>query len=366
MIDLGIGTFFSDIKNALSSARILGIDIGTTSIKLVEVGKRGEILTLENYALLETKDYLSRGNAAIQTSALRISERDVSQLLTKMIKETNLKTKNAIVSIPIYNAFFVTIDMPTLSPNEAATALKFQVKQYVPLPIDQVNIEWVKMDSFQNERGQDMSRYLIVAVPIATINTLKRIFDGVGITLRALEVEHQSFIRALLSPTDPIVQVVDIGGESTGIYIVEDGIAKRSTQIDSGGSSLTKSLARSLDISPLRAEDLKKRKGLVGSGGEYEISQALYPFLDVIFNECARIRTEFERTSRKKVSEIVLVGGGANLSGIDGYVKETTGLPVKTTDAFRRFVIPSEIESIRKQVGRTFASASGLALRYFV
>ena len=60
MIDFGIKSFFSDVKNSLSSARVLGIDIGTTSIKLVEVGKRGDSLALENYGLLETKDYLSR------------------------------------------------------------------------------------------------------------------------------------------------------------------------------------------------------------------------------------------------------------------------------------------------------------------
>jgi len=366
MIDFGIKNFFSDIKNVLSSASILGVDIGTTSIKVVEVAKKGDALSLENYALLETKDYLSRGNAAIQTSALKISERDISQLLSRLLKEMNPKTKNAIVSIPVYNAFFVTIDMPTLPPNEAAVALKFQMRQYIPLPMDQVNIEWVKMDSFQNERGQDMSRYLIIAVPIATIDTLKRIFKSVGIVLRALEVEHQSLIRALLTPTDPVVQIVDIGGESTGVYIVDGGISKRSIQIDSGGAMLTKSLARSLDISPFRAEDLKKHRGLLGSGGEYEISQALYPFLDNIFNECGRIRAEFERTSKKKVSEIVIVGGGANLLGIDAYVKETTGLPIKMTDALEHLILPSEIEPIRKQIGRTFASASGLALRFFV
>lgn len=366
MIDFGIKSFFSDVKNSLSSARVLGIDIGTTSIKLVEVEKRGKSLMLENYGLLETKDYLSRGNAAIQTSALKISERDISQLLSKLLKEINPKTKNAIVSIPVYNAFFVTIDMPTLQPNEADAALKFQVKQYVPLPMDHVNIEWIKMDSFQNEKGQDMSRYLIVAVPLTIINGMKKIFESVGITLRALEVEHQSLIRSLLSPKDPIVQIIDIGGESTGIYIVEGGISKRSTQIDSGGSSLTKSLARSLNISPLRAEELKKYKGLLGSGGEYEISQALHPFLDIILNECGRIRNEFERTSKKKVSEIVLVGGGSNLAGIDRYVKDATGLLLKTTDSLRYFVLPQEVEPIRKQIGRTFASASGLALRFFV
>ncbi len=366
MFDFGIKGFFSDVKNTLTSARILGVDIGTTAIKMIEVGKKGDLLTLENYGILETKDYLARGNAAIQTSALKISERDVSQLLSVFLREFRPQTKQAIVSIPIYNAFFVTIDMPALPPREAAAALTFQAKQYVPLPIDQVNIEWVEMDSFQNERGQDMKRYLLVAVPIATIDTLKRLFNSVGITLHALEVEHQSLIRALLSPTDPIVQIIDIGGESTGIHIIEKGVAKRTTQIDSGGSSLTKSLARSLDISAFRAEDLKKHKGLLGSGGEYEISHALYPFLDVIFNECGRIRNEFERLSGKKVSEVILVGGGANLLGIDVYVKDLLGLPIKTTDSFRHFILRSDIEPIRKELGRTFASAAGLALRFFV
>ncbi|RJQ30053.1 hypothetical protein C4565_01275 [Candidatus Parcubacteria bacterium] len=366
MIDFGIKTFFSDVKNALTSTRILGIDIGTTSIKLLEVGKKGETLTLENYGILETKDYLSRGNAAIQTSALKISERDTAQLLNVLLREVQPKTKNAIVSIPIYNAFFVTIDMPSLPPHEAASALQFQAKQYIPLPMDQVNIEWVEMDAFQNERGQDMRKYLLVAVPKAVIEMMKRLLGSVGVNLHALEVEHQSLIRSLLSPSDPITQIIDIGGESTGIYIIEKGIAKRSTQVDSAGSSLTKSLARTLDISALRAEDLKKRKGLLGSGGEYEISHALYPFLDIIFNECTRIRNEFERSSNKKVSEIILVGGGANLLGIDAYVKDVMGLPIKTTDSLRHITLPNEIEPIRKELGRTFASTSGLALRFFV
>lgn len=366
MFDLGIKGFFSDVKNSLTSARVLGVDIGTTAIKMVEVSKKGDVLNLDNYGILETKDYLVRGNAAIQTSALKISERDVAQLLSTFIKEFKPQTKQAIVSIPIYNAFFVTIDMPALAPREAASALSFQAKQYIPLPLDQVNVEWVEMDSFQNERGQDMKRYLVIAVPIAVINTLKKLFGNVGITLRGLEVEHQPLIRALLSPTDPIVQIIDIGGESTGIYIIEKGISKRTTQIDSGGSSLTKSLARSLDISAFRAEDLKKRKGLLGSGGEYEISHALFPFLDVIFNECARIKNEFERTSGKKVAEVALVGGGANLLGIDAYARDALGLPIKTTDSLRHFALKGEIEPIRKEIGRTFTTASGLALRMFV
>lgn len=364
MIDLGISGFFSDIKNVFTHSRVLGIDIGTTSIKLAEISKKGDKLTLENYGILETLEYLKRGNAALQTSALKLSERDALPILKTLIAQTKPKTKNVVASIPAFSAFFVTIDTPELPPNEAAAALKFQAKQYVPLPMDQVNIEWIKLDDFQNEHGQVQQKYLLTAVPIATIESFKSLFKKAGLKLSALEVENKPLVRALVTSGDAITQIIDIGGESTGIYIVDGGIAKRVAQLDNGGATLTRSLARSLDISPFRAENLKRRKGLMGSGGEYEISRALNPFIDIILSECTRIRTEFENTAGKKVREIMITGGGANLLGLEEYVKQTSGLPLKASDALRFFEADINVEPIRRPLSRSLAVASGLALKF--
>lgn len=364
MIDLGIAGFFNDIKNVFTHSRVLGIDIGTTSIKMAEVSKKGDRMILENYGILETQEYLKRGNAALQTSALKLSERDMTPILQTLLQQVKPKTKNVVASIPIFNAFFVTIDTPELPPNEAAAALKFQAKQYVPIPMDQVSLEWVKLDDFQNERGQIQQKYLLTAVPIATVESMKSIFKKAGLKLTSLEVENKPLVRALIANGDPITQIIDIGSESTGICIVDGGVTKRVAQLDNGGATLTRSLARSLDISPFRSENLKRRKGLMGSGGEYEISRALNPFIDIILSECTRIRAEFENATGKKVRQILITGGGANLLGLDEYVKQTSGLTIKSADAFKSFEIDVNIEPIRKSLSRSLAVASGLALKF--
>ncbi len=364
-MNLGISGFFSDIKNALTESRVLGVDIGTTSLKMVDVARKGDKMILENYGILETKEYLKRGNGAIQTSALRLSERDALPLLETLLEETRPGTKTAVASIPIFSAFFVSIETPELAPNEAANALKFQAKQYVPLPIDQVNIEWVKLDDFQNERGQQQQRYLLTAVPLATIDTLKSLFKKAGLKLSLLEVESKPLVRSLISSADPITQIIDIGSESTGIFIVEGGVVKRVAQIDNGAASLTRSLARSLDISPFRSESLKRRRGLLGSGGEYEISRALIPFVDIVLDECRRVRNDFESTTKKQIRDIILTGGGANLLGIDEYVKQTSRLSLKSGDSLKYFETDMNIEPARRSLSHSLAVASGLALKFF-
>ena len=365
VMNFGISGFFSDIKNALTESRVLGVDIGTTSLKMVDVARKGDKMILGNYGILETKEYLKRGNGAIQTSALRLSERDTLPLLETLLEEARPGTKTAVASIPIFNAFFVSIETPELAPNEAANALKFQAKQYVPLPIDQVNIEWVKLDDFQNERGQMQQRYLLTAVPLATIDTLKSLFKKAGLKLSLLEVESKPLVRSLISSADPITQIIDIGSESTGIFIVEGGVVKRVAQIDNGGASLTRSLARSLDISPFRSESLKRRRGLLGSGGEYEISRALIPFVDIVLDECRRVRNDFESMTKKQVRDIILTGGGANLLGIDEYVKQTSRLSLKSGDSLKYFETDMNIEPARRSLSHSLAVASGLALKFF-
>lgn len=364
-MDFGISGFFSDIKNVFVHTRVLGIDIGTTAIKMVEVSKKGSAMKLENYGILETQEYLKRGNAALQTRALKLSERDALPALKVLLKQVRPHTTNVIASIPAFSAFFVPIETPELPPKEAASALIFQAKQYVPLPMEEVNVEWIKLDEFKNEKGQQRQRYLLTAVPIATVETLKSIFKKAGLKLSLLEVENKPLIRALMSAADSITQIIDIGSESTSIYIIEEGTAKRIVQLDSGAASLTRSLGRSLDISAFRSESLKRRRGLTGSGGEYEISRALIPFIDLILTECARVRAEFERSTGKKVREIIVTGGGANLLGIDEHIKQTSGLPIKSSDALRFFETDAAIEPIKKQLARSLTIASGLALKFF-
>ena len=366
MLDLGIKGFFDDIAALFTAPSVLGVDIGTVSMKMVEVSRKANILTLENYGILETREYLNRGNASIQTSSLKISEREAIPILKKLIEETKPKTRQVIASIPSFATFFVTIDMPAIPDAEVGKAIQFQARQFIPVPINEVSLEWAKMSEFQNERGQPMHRYFLTATPNAIVKKYTDIFKGAGLRLISLEVETSALVRSLIGNTNPITMIMDMGGQSTEFIVVEQGTIKRVTQSDYAGSTLTQALSRTLDISSKRAEELKRRKGLLGSGGEYELSTSLLPFLDVIIQECDRAKREYERVSGKTIEELMIVGGGANLKGLESYLKEQMHIRTHAPDALWRFKRPVEIEPILPELNRELATAVGLALRKFI
>jgi len=174
----------------------------------------------------------------------------------------------------------------------------------------------VKLEEFDNQRGARFQRLLLTAIPRAIIRSYQAIFKSVGLKLVGLEVEAQALIRSLFSRTDAPALLLDIGAESTSLTVVEGGIVRQTGQIDYGGAMLTNAIARTLGISLWRADELKRRRGLTSSPGEYDLSASLTPFLDIIARECDRVRNAHDSTSRNHVERLMIVGGSANLPGI--------------------------------------------------
>lgn len=363
---LGFSDFFRDIGNFFQFKSVLGVDIGTVSIKAVEVSRRGDELVLENYGIITTKGYLQRANEAIQTSSLKLSEKEVARLLGILIREMRPATRNVVVSAPLFAAFVVPVEMPVLSPEETAKSITFQARQYIPLPLKEVSYEWTKIEEFTTPQGGRFQRVLITAVPNEIIRKYRNIFKAVGLKLSSVEVESQAIIRALSNPNDPPIMIVDIGAESTSITIEESGVLKHVGETDYGGASLTQALARSLNISHWRAEELKRRRGLLGFGGEYELSTSLLPFLDVIIQECGRTARAYERMYGKKIQNFILIGGGAYLPGIREYMASQLGLHFLPARPFVHFKYPEALEPVLRFSSNELAVAAGLALRVYV
>ncbi len=168
--------FFRDIGNFFHAGTALGVDIGTSSIKLVELGRKNEGPVLLNYGALESKEYLIHPNRAIQTSSLRISERETAALLTSLLKEVKPKTKIAVASIPSFAAFMTLIDMPRISKEETAKAVMFQAPQYIPLPIKEVALDWMKVDEYETPEREAYQRIFLIAIPDTTVRAYKTIF----------------------------------------------------------------------------------------------------------------------------------------------------------------------------------------------
>jgi len=353
--------------NSSRKKSYLGIDIGTTSIKMVELeGRKGEKPTLKNYGALEGYGYLDRVNNAIQTSSLKMFDSEVKDLLSVLIKKTKPKATNVIASLPSFASFTTLLDIPMMSPAETAQAVNYQARAFVPMPLTEVTIDWLPITEYDDERGVHKQQIFLISVPNDHINKYKDIFSGVGLTLRTLEVEGLSLARLITTGDPTLTLVVDIGGRSSAIAVCGGGLIRYCVQTDFAGGSLTQSLASGLNINIQRAEELKKQRGLAGTGGEYELSTLIAPFLDVILSETKRVKDAYEKTYKGKIERIVLSGGGANLKGIEEYVSKEFGMPVLKVDPSARINYPPNVRPLVPEIASPFAVAFGLALREFI
>lgn len=345
----------------------LGVDIGTTSIKMVEVTGGGKGPRIVNYGLLESSGYLARANQALQTSGLKIFEAGAVELLKALVKETGTHTTDVIASIPPFEVFTSFLDFPAMDQKEIQQAIVYQARQYVPIPLEEVALDWMKISDYTDERGFAHQKILLISVPQETIKRYQRIFKAAGLTLHALELESLSLARMLGGdPTSSII--VDIGSRSTNTVFLEKGGMAWGAQSDMAAASLTQSLATSLGINPLRAEELKKERGILGTGPNYEVASIMMPFLDAIIGEVKKAQFSYVQQfpAAAKAERIVLAGGGANLLGIEKYMEKEFSVPVVKAAPFSRFEYADNIAPFVPELSPLLAVALGLGMKEFV
>lgn len=363
MMRFGISGFFSDLVNFLRAGSVLGVDIGTNSIKIAEVSQKGGRFRLENYGIINALDYLSRPNLALQTSSLNVVEKEAARLIKIILKDMGTKSKTALASIPTFASFVTLVDMPVLSKQETAQSLKYQARQYIPMPIEQVQVDWLKVDEYISTQGQ-FQRILLIGIPKKIVSAYKRVFKEAGLRLVAMELDALALVRAFSKFETPTL-IVDIGAESTLVVVAEGNFVKYVGQTDYSGVHITRVISQSLGLGMKRAEELKKRRGLLPQNGESELSTLIQPFLDVIIQEVEYIRKLYEERYGKKVAQLMLTGGGSSLLRIEDYFSKRFNLHIIFPDVFANIDYPPEIEPAMRKLRREMPIAIGLASRYF-
>lgn len=353
---------FSFLKSLFGIGSVLGVDIGTTSIKIAEIVQASPKPRLKNYGILKTYSHLDRFNSAIQTNSLKIAEQDTADLLKKIVKKANFNSREAIASIPIFSAFITLLELPIISDEEIQKTMPFQIRQHIPLPITDVTIDWMKVGE-REEGEQRKQQILFISVPKEIIQKYQNIFRLAGLRLKALEIESLALTRALMRNNIKPTIIADIGGYSTNITVVDNGYLKAGIFTDFAGASLTQAIANGLGISPKRAEELKKRKGLKATGGEYELSTLPQPYLDVIIKEILKVKDNYENNYNIKIEQVIFSGGGANLLGLKEYFEEQSRMPVIIRNSFADLSYLSDLQVYINELGPELAVAIGLGMK---
>lgn len=338
----------------------MGIDIGTTSIKMVQLGKEGDRIKLETYGFIENYSRSDGYIDAIQSSSLKMLDSQVAGMIKTIIKEAKATANEATISIPIFSSFTTVMELPSMSKKEIASSIPYQARQYIPVPIGDVVLDWEIIKEPSNKEGK--IEVLLIAVPKEIISKYSRIAKLANLNLQALEIETFGLARSLLGNDKSPVVLVDLGARSTGISIVDGGTVRIVYNLDTAGEELTQAVKRSLNLDVSRAEILKRDVGLLKEADGRDVSRILSNIADIIISEIERLGSLYEKKSRK-AEKIILSGGGANLLGVVDYMTEKLGMEVIIAEPFSRIAYPLILKPVLKEIGPIFSIAVGLAMR---
>lgn len=343
----------------------LGIDIGTSAIKIVELEKEGGRFVLKNYGLFEFKGAGQAGESRQIQNILKLPDGEIIWGIKEVLKKAKIKATDVVASIPSFSTFATAIELPYLSEQDLAKSLPFEARKYIPVPLNEVVLDWSIIDipkSPVDASKPTTVEVFLAAVPKDETIRYQRIMRGAGLNLRALELENSALIRALLGNDLSPTVIVNIGGRSTSIVIVNRGYERVSHNYEIGGFEITKSISRSLNVSLEKAEELKKKLGLKEID-ENVINSAMKSLIDMMVFETRKTITNYEEIKNQKVARVLLVGGLANMPSFANYFQQKLGREVYIGNAFARVVFPQALSSVMQELASTFSVATGLAMR---
>lgn len=341
--------------------RRLGIDIGTNSIKLVELSRSQDRVKLETYGTLANYAALERLGDAFQTKNLELFDKEVGGLTRELVKMSGVKTDEAVMSVPLYSSFVTPMEFPEMPREEIAQAIPLEARGYLPVPVADVILDWEPIGRLGGKQF-----VLLVAVPKETIAKYQRIAAAAALTLKALEVETIALSRALLRSSSESTLLIDIGSRVTSLAVVQGKASLVSYAVDTAGEDLSQAISRGLQVGLSRADELKRELDLrAPSGTQAEhLAKLVTPFLDTIVREAERLLVSSARFPQAPaVSRVVLSGGSSHLKGLDGYIGDRLKLPVEIGRPFAGIDYPVVLNELLEERGPALAVSVGLALR---
>jgi len=377
-------TVYSNMPSPLESIKkvfrsghkgpILGIDIGSSSIKVVLIEKVEERVVLRNYGEVA----LGPRAAVSVGQATNLSTEKIVEALSDILKETGIIANHTLIAIPFSASLLSVVELPDVGKKELNSMVPIEARRYIQCQWSEVSLDWWVLPKRKSEQAPppkdpaDTSKQVgKIEVIIAAIHnevvkkyeTIKRNAQIPGESSH-FEIEIFSTLRAVVGRDQASILVLDIGAGSTKLALVDAGVVRGSHVISTGGQDITLTLSRSKEIPFDIAEETKCRVGTIGDEEGRDVFMAADLVLSNIMNETARFVENYERKYDTRITKIILVGGGARLKGIEKIIsKKFPTCAVSVGEPFERVETPAFLNATLKEVGPNFAVAIGVALK---
>lgn len=343
---------------------VIGVDIGSSSAKVVQLRKERGRAILETYGELSLGPY---GGVEVGR-AVKLPPEKVAEAIKDLLKEANVSTTDCALTVPMRSSMTAVIAVPTYDDDRLKTMVPLEARKYIPVPMSQVTLDWFKIPRPEVEENESARReqteVMIVAIHNETLDSMSRVVEDAQLNASFFEIEMFSTIRAAIDPGDvAATMIIDIGAAATKAYIVERGVVRDSHSIPRGSQEITIDLSKSIGVTVDYAEKLKRNAGR----NEIQQDQKLKEIADLVYHpiwsEAMNLILAYQKRARTVVSRIILVGGGAMFPGLAATVEQKLGVEVLRADPFAKVFAPAFLQGVLRENGMAFAGAIGIAMR---
>ncbi|PJE58477.1 MAG: hypothetical protein COU81_00560 [Candidatus Portnoybacteria bacterium CG10_big_fil_rev_8_21_14_0_10_36_7] len=364
-----------------SKSSYLGIDIGTSSIKVVE------LVNFKGRPRLVTYGFIERKPGEIKS--LIDDPTGTANIINEICAKSRTTSKKVIAALPNFSVFTSILNLPNLPKKELASAVSWEAKKIIPMPLEDIILDWKIIEELEDGDGRKVSDYqdsygenqqnkptpkifsksqknlkiLLTGASRSLVKKYVDTFNVSGLTLLSLETENFALIRSLVGNDKSVIMLVDLGASTSSIAIIEKGIPVLSRSIEMGGTMITRAISNSLNVNFDRAEQFKQDLSLGSESSDNSLPQTVEKSFSPILNEMKYTLNVYQEQNKKKVEKIILTGGSALLGNLSGYLSKVLNINTYVGDPWARVIFPTELKPILDRLGSKFAVSIGLSMR---
>lgn len=347
---------------------VLGVDVGSSSVKIVQLRKEGGRAVLETYGEIALGPY---GGVEVGR-AVKLGPDKMADAVHDVMREANVSTTAAAMTVPMRSSMTTVIDLPDLPDDQLATMVPIEARKYIPVPMSQVTLDWFRIPKPELPEGEEdatpaaakKAEVMLVAIHNEALDSLSQVVATAKLDVSFFEIEMFSAIRSAVDPGErTATMVIDVGAGATKVYIVERGIIRDSHTVPRGSQEVTLSLAKGEGFTVDYAEKVKRNAGKNPDALEAKLRAVSDLVFQPIWSEAATFILGYQKRSRSVVAKAVLLGGGGMFPGLAEQASAKLGIEVQRADPFAKVVAPAFLQGVLRENGMAFAGAIGIALR---
>jgi len=353
----------ADLLFTRKQPALVGIDISSSAVKVLELSKDGEQYRVERYAVEPLPQ-----NAVVEHAITEVEQ--VADAVDRAVKRSGTRLKNAAVAVPAANVITKIIKMPAnLTDQDRQTQIEMEADHYIPYPLDEVNLDYQVLDA-QEPNAAEVD-VIMAACRKEVVDDYLAVIQGRGLSPTVVDIEtyameHSYELIANHMPgggMEKAVAILDVGATTTTINVMHNNRSVYTRHHTFGGRQLTEEIQRRYGLSYEEAGLAKKQGGLPDN---YQ-TDVLRPFMEAMCQEIMRALQFFYSSSPfNNVDQLLLAGGCAQIPGIDELVAARIGVPSMVANPFASMSISSRIKpQLLSNDAPSLMIACGLALRSF-